>query len=373
MSHLEQYDYIEYIQQDLDPQPELSSDYEISYDTQDIETSSQNNLDRDETKQSIEDEQISKPKLQRRQSILDKFFKNDVGSDKEQNDMNNKEKNKDCSLKDVTNTSRKSLSRSTSRLKLRDNLSYLLRLNKDKNEENKNENVELEKQVSNINKENENIEFNNENLSEKVSCEYNGIPVSRLAIMGNQQISAFKFQLINQRKSTDTYNFYFKWIVWIKVDKNDILDRIIETNFDLKMFIKFFKRNNEQTYSIFRMGYQPSTKYPNGVKIQFKVDDIYQYDFLKEMCKIIMNDTLYMPGNFQIPVFGITSKFKQLGDYTIVSLWLMENENGDYESIKIFNLLETILEKLSDFLQFIIKTAVVKNNSNSTCRNVYEI
>lgn len=138
---------------------------------------------------------------------------------------------------------------------------------------------------------------------------FSGVPCTRFALLNHSQNLAYLYQLNSIKKNLNGYLLYFKWCVWlIKVsngDKRSEIDRIIENNQDLRVFINQIKKIISKTYykiHIFKFGITPSRKARDQIgseTLEFRVPFELQEDLLKQLVSIILRDEIYRPESIQ--------------------------------------------------------------------------
>ncbi|CAH2350781.1 hypothetical protein CLIB1423_02S05006 [[Candida] railenensis] len=136
-------------------------------------------------------------------------------------------------------------------------------------------------------------------------------PIGRYAIIEPNQRVAF-MQQIEKIKSQNEYFFYYKWVLWIQNKGESSVnaagealsaEKIIETNLDLKVASKFYKKKLKEedgTLIFMKMGMLPNKKSPKLIgssTITFQVPDQFSYEMLKETVHIVLNDELTTPYN----------------------------------------------------------------------------
>lgn len=156
-------------------------------------------------------------------------------------------------------------------------------------------------------------------LPEKVNCprtkeqqkledvtQRSTFPCSRLALDSPLQCAAFITQLESLQINKDEYFFYYKWVLW--KETTETLEsgkklslrpiQIIETNLDLKLAAKYYKRNLDQDKLIFfKLGFIPNREegMKDGAIIGFQTPLAISGDMLKQTLVIVMGDGFYLP------------------------------------------------------------------------------
>lgn len=342
-----------------------------------------------ETQKVDKENEKAQPGLKRKSSRLSRFFLRQPDTaeiDTAETDAKAESKPVACPLKELTNIeSRKSITG----LKIRDNMSYYLGLSKNE-EQPASDAPRIEKpQIG----ETSNSETSASETPSK-NEEFLGIPSSRLAFFEDSQRMAFKVSLRTFREREITYNFYFKWVLWVENlnPKRDLrIFQMVETNYDLEDAFRFFKAN-QTTYNkfhFFRLGVMPrrkSTKLKHGTRIEFKVPSVLASDFVSESLKMVLGDILYLPSNIQsmyekhpslqrsvltstVPILGVT--FKNCNsEYSVLIFWTTQPIQQDPTCF--VELLDLVRDTIPSYLHKILHLAVLVANSTLESYNIFK-
>lgn len=181
-------------------------------------------------------------------------------------------------------------------LRIRENINYFFGVKQDGDE------VEQPVQIPNS--------ASNESLNlDYIEVPDSDFPIARYAIFDPNQRVAFMQQL-EKIKNQNEYFFYYKWVLWIQNKGGSLgnsagealsAEKIIETNLDLKVASKFYKKKLKEedgTLIFMKMGMLPNKKSPKMIDsstITFQVPDQFSYEMLKETVQIVLNDELTTP------------------------------------------------------------------------------
>lgn len=140
-------------------------------------------------------------------------------------------------------------------------------------------------------------------------CTFSGVPSSRLALLDNNQCSAFLYQLQKYKSHASQYSYYFSWMAWCEKigsrGKKLIAEAVIDTNIDFEQYMKSLKKRVslvDHRFHLLKLNFLPKRKSQrmiNGGTIDIQVSINEGYEMFKELGRLVMEDTLYKPRSIQ--------------------------------------------------------------------------
>lgn len=124
-------------------------------------------------------------------------------------------------------------------------------------------------------------------------------PCSRLALLDNDQFSAFLFELSLIKNHINDFPLNFPWVIWITRSSKTEVKTVVENAIDLKLATKYIKGiYQECKVMVFKLGVLPKRKIPeniNGISIDIQVNHDYDFDAFKDIVNMTLNGALYKP------------------------------------------------------------------------------
>lgn len=218
-------------------------------------------------------------------------------------------------------------------------------------------------------------------------CEFEGVPITRLAITGAAQNAAFQHQLRLSKAHMGENVFYHKWTVWLeeKAHVKPQLQNPICTSLQLESFLKKIYRENVGFYkcSLLRPGFELEMKssLPGGKLVQLKAVG-NQHELFHDLCVLVMGGGLYkqpIQSEYNgywwyhtiltsVPVVGLLAH--KCSGYWVISLRLHPQKT--FEDAAVGELLEVIKGLLLDAVLDAIRSAVLVDNDSGVYQTVFE-
>lgn len=190
---------------------------------------------------------------------------------------------------DVSSAFSGSRSRSRTPFKIRDNISHLLGWDKLEDQD-----PEYDETISKLgisgSLQKDKIHFSK--LSYRKPC-------SRLALLDNDQVSAFNFELRLIRNHITDFPLNFPWVVWVSKESKTEWKTIIGNKIDFKSATKFIKSiYTDCKIMVFKLGVLPKRKNAeniDSISIDIQVSHDNDYDAFKQILYTCLDGNLYSP------------------------------------------------------------------------------